>query len=183
MVEADTSELGVGPVLSQRSHKDNKFHPCFSHRLSPAKRNYDIGDRELLVVKLALEEWRHWLERTASPFLVWTDHKNLVYLRSAKRLNIHQARWSLFFAGFNFTLSYHPGSKNLKPDALSQLHTPRTNADQDNPASSLSCGGHTPKYWNASEVGAWSGTRFEQSSPWTSRCLLDLKCWNRDIAL
>ncbi len=34
----------------------------FSHRLSPAERNYDIGNRELLAVKLALEEWRHWLE-------------------------------------------------------------------------------------------------------------------------
>ncbi|XP_043977886.1 uncharacterized protein LOC122833953 [Gambusia affinis] len=31
-------------------------------RLSPSERNYDVGDRELLAIKLALEEWRHWLE-------------------------------------------------------------------------------------------------------------------------
>ena len=53
-------------------------------------------------------------------FLVWTDHKNLEYLRSAKRLNSRQARWALFFNGFNFTLSYRPGSKNVKPEALSR---------------------------------------------------------------
>ncbi|XP_035386612.1 uncharacterized protein LOC113583249 [Electrophorus electricus] len=50
-------------------------------RLSPAKKNYDVGYHELLVVKLALEEWRHWLEGAKHPFLLWTDHMNLLYSR------------------------------------------------------------------------------------------------------
>ncbi|KAI3354114.1 hypothetical protein L3Q82_018667 [Scortum barcoo] len=102
--------------------EDQKLHPCafFSRRLSPAEKNYDIGNRELLAVKLALEEWRHWLEGSKQPFLVWTDHKNLEYIRSAKRLNSRQARWSLILTRFNFTLSYRPGSRNIKPDALSR---------------------------------------------------------------
>ncbi len=42
------------------------------------------------------------------------------YIRSAKRLNARQARWALFFGRFDFTISFRPGSKNLKPDALSR---------------------------------------------------------------
>ena len=37
------------------------------------------------------------LARGGQPFIVWTDHKNLEYIRQAKRLNSCQARWALFF--------------------------------------------------------------------------------------
>jgi hypothetical protein len=69
-------------------------------------------------MKMELEEWRHWLEGTEHPFIVWTDHKNLEYLRTAKGLNSRQARWALLFTRLNFSLSYRLGSMNVKPDAL-----------------------------------------------------------------
>ena len=56
-----------------------------------------MGNRKLLAVILALQEWPHWLEGNQTPYIVWMDHKHLAYLRGAKRLNSRQARWSLFF--------------------------------------------------------------------------------------
>ncbi|KAK3506479.1 hypothetical protein QTP70_001562 [Hemibagrus guttatus] len=65
--------------------------------------------------------------------MVRTDHKNLEYLRDAKRLNPRQARWALFFTRFNFTISYRPGSKNVKADALSRIHSPEESTDDPEP--------------------------------------------------
>ncbi|KAL4007327.1 hypothetical protein ACER0C_001179 [Sarotherodon galilaeus] len=126
VVEVDASDSGVGAVLSQRV--EGKLHPCafFSQRLTQAERNYDVGDRELLAIKLALEEWRHWLEGSEHPVVIWTDHKNLAYIQAAKRLNARQARWALFFTRFNITITYRPGSRNTKPDALSRQFAPHT---------------------------------------------------------
>lgn len=120
----NASDTDIGTVLSQCSGPDEKLHACalFSHRLSPAERNYDVGNRELLPIKLALEKWRHWLEGAQQPFVVWTDHKNLACIHTAEQLNSRRARWALFFGTFNFTLIYHPGSRNVKLDALSRQY-------------------------------------------------------------
>lgn len=64
------------------------------------------------------------MEGAETLFTVWTDHKNLAYIQTAKRLNSRQARLALFFGRFNFNLTYRPGSKNIKPDALSRQFCP-----------------------------------------------------------
>ena len=51
---------------------------------------------------------------------IWTDYKNLEYFMIAKKLNYHQAHWSLYLAYFNFKLIHRPGCSMGKPDALSQ---------------------------------------------------------------
>lgn len=116
----------MGALLTQHSADDKKLHTCafFSQQLCSAERNYYLGNHELLAVVLALQDWRNWLEDSEQSFVVWNDHKNISCLQSAKRLNSHQARWSLFLSRFNFTLTYRPGSRNIKSNALSHQSTP-----------------------------------------------------------
>ena len=51
---------------------------------------------------------------------IWTDHKNLEYFMTAKKLNRCQARWSLYLAHFDFKLTHHSERCMGKPDALSR---------------------------------------------------------------
>lgn len=46
----------------------------------------------------------------------------LVYLQTAKRLNVRQARWALFFTRFNLTITYTPDnlSHQFAPDFESE---------------------------------------------------------------
>ena len=45
----------------------------------------------------------------------------------------------LFFNQFSFSFSYRPGSRNVKPDALSQLFDPEPVAKEPEPILPLNC--------------------------------------------
>jgi len=62
-VEADASEYATGGVLSMK-YKNEKWRPVafISKSLNKAERNYEIHDREILVIIRYLEEWRYLLE-------------------------------------------------------------------------------------------------------------------------
>ncbi|KAL0161331.1 hypothetical protein M9458_045056, partial [Cirrhinus mrigala] len=123
VVEVDASDCGIGAILSQRHGQPGKLHPCafYSRKLTSAERNYDVGNKELLSMKAAIEEWRHWLEGARHPFQVITDHKNL------------ELDGLFFFTRFNFTVTYRPGSKNSKADALSRQHDPHLDTHPPEP--------------------------------------------------
>jgi reverse transcriptase-like protein len=107
-IEADSSDSATGAVLSQQFPNDGKWHPVafLSKSLSLVERNYEIHDKEMLAIIRAMEEWRHFLEGAEHQFEIWTDHKNLEYFMTAKKLNQRQARWSLFLARLDFLLHH-----------------------------------------------------------------------------
>ena len=121
-IEADSSNFTSGAVFSQQLPGEDKWYPVafYSKSLSLVEWNYKIHDKEMLAIIRALEEWKHFLEGARHPVEIWTDHKNLEYFMTAKKLNRHQARWSLYLARFDFKLVHCLGHSMEKPDALSQ---------------------------------------------------------------
>src|SRR5258707_14303924 len=76
-LECDASNFATGAILSQQQ-EDRLFHLIgfMSKSFSDMERNYQIHDKEMLVIMCALEEWRHFLEGSNQKFEIHTDHKN-----------------------------------------------------------------------------------------------------------
>jgi len=62
----------------------------YSKSLSSVKWNYEIHNKEMLAIICTLEEWRHFLKGAWHLVEIWTDHKNMEYFMTAKKLNHHQ---------------------------------------------------------------------------------------------
>jgi hypothetical protein len=132
-IMTDASLLAAGAILLQED-TNTDLHPCayFSRTFIAAERNYDIYDRELLAVILALTEWKQDLQGTIHPVTIITDHKNLSYIKDPWKLSRRQARWALFLQDFDIVWKVLPGTKMAPADALSRrdhVDTSLDNAD------------------------------------------------------
>jgi hypothetical protein len=103
----------------------------YSKSLNTVERNYEIHDKEMLAVMRSLEEWRHFLKGARHKVKIWTDHKNLKYFMTAKKLNRRQARWSLYLSRFDFVMHHRPGKSMGKCDTLSRQADHGNGADDN----------------------------------------------------
>lgn len=131
-IECDSSDYVNAGCLSQPDH-DGILRPVafFSKKLTPTECNYDIYDKELMAIVRSFEEWRAELEGASDPVEVISDHKNLQYFMTTKRLSRRQARWSEFLSRFGFKLIYRPGTQGGKPDALTRRSSDLPQNEED----------------------------------------------------
>ncbi len=142
IVETDSSNFAIGAILSQRLQSDNSVHPIafYSRSLTSTERNYSIYDKELLAIVDSLENWRHLLKGTSTPFTIFSDHRNLLFNKKPEKMTQRHVRWSLFLAEFNFVIKYRTGSSNGKADSFSRridYIPPDSSSSKDVPLSVL----------------------------------------------
>ena len=121
VMETDTLDYTLAAILSAYD-MEGALHPIVFHSrtFTGPELKYDIHDKELSAIFEVFIWWRHYLEGSAKPIDVITDHKNLEYFSMTKLLTQHQARWSKFLSQFNLTIHFHPRKLGMKPDALTR---------------------------------------------------------------
>ena len=123
-LEVDASMKGLGAALIQ----NNGPVDFASKALTPAERNYSNIERECLAVIHGIQRFHHYL--FGRRFQVVSDHKPLEMIF---RKPLHAApprlqRMILKVQGYDFEVTYRPGSKMLLTDTLSRL--PNLQKDQ-----------------------------------------------------
>ncbi|GBP93204.1 Transposon Tf2-6 polyprotein [Eumeta japonica] len=115
----DASDTSSGAVLQQ--YKDKAWEPLafYSHKLSPAQRNYSPYDRELLAIYEAIKHFRHMLE--ARDFVIYTDHKPLCHAFKTRKdkCSPRQYRHLDFISQFSTDIIYL--GDNVVADTLSRI--------------------------------------------------------------
>ncbi len=90
----------------------------FLKKHNSVKCNYEIYDKELMIIVCAFKKWWSELEDFIYSVEMIINHKNLEYFMSIKQLSHHQARWSEFLSRFNYHIAYHLDKIDDKLNAL-----------------------------------------------------------------
>ena len=73
----------------------------------------------LAIVKI-LEQWRAYLQEAKHQTIIKSDHKNLQYFMTTKKLNEQQAQWAETLAEYDFIIQYCKKKNNSWADILSR---------------------------------------------------------------
>lgn len=121
------SAYGVRAVLTQKGRTNPQTHEPIQQPVAyylatfnSTKKEYNIHERELLVVNKSLDHWRPHLAATTLLVKVLTDHANLTFWKTPRKVNWRVARWFFTLQDYNLELQYVLGKLHTTPDMLSR---------------------------------------------------------------
>ena len=118
VLDTDASDVGIGAVLSQVQHGEERVIAYASKTLDRAQRNYCVTRRELLAIVYFVRYFHHYLY--GAPFLVRTDHAALYWLLRKNDPDGQMARWLETLQVYDMQVEHRPGKKHGNADALSR---------------------------------------------------------------
>ena len=115
-IETDASKFAIGGILSQLfgTGSDARWHPVafYSRKLSAVEQRYEVHDGELMAIVFAFKQWGQYLRGASDTVVVLSDHNNLKYFMTKKKLTGRQARWAESLAEYDFRIEYRTGRTN-----------------------------------------------------------------------
>jgi hypothetical protein len=116
-VETDACADGIGAVLMQHGRPV----AYLSKALGSKHQQLSIYEKEFLALIMAIEKWRHYLQR--QQFIILTDHRSLAYLSEQHLHSEMQKKAMARLMGLQFKIQYRQGKENMAADALSRVAT------------------------------------------------------------
>ncbi len=117
VMKTDFSDWCIDETLLQLMNNVWRLCVYYSKKNAFAKCNYEIYDKEMLIIIQCLKKWDAEL-RSVSSFQICMNHKNLKYFMTVKKLTERQMRWSLILSQYNFFILYLLSKQNERADTL-----------------------------------------------------------------
>ena len=93
----------------------------FSKKFDEHQKRYSTVEKETLGLMLALNHFDVYLNPTAMPIIVYTDHNPIVFINKMKDKNQRLLHWSLNLQQYNVDICHIRGKENVIADALSRV--------------------------------------------------------------
>jgi len=117
VMKTDFSDWCINETLLQLINNVWRLYVYYLKKNTSVECNYEIYDKEMLIIIWCLKEWDAEL-RSVLSFQICTDHKNLKYFMTVKKLTEWQMRWSLILLQYNFFILYLLSKQNERADTL-----------------------------------------------------------------
>lgn len=114
VIQTDASGEGIGAILAQHGNPI----AFMSRSLGVAKQNWSTYAREMLAIVIAIRTWRPYL--MGRRFTIQTDQRSLRFLLEQRILTPEQQKWIGKLVGYDYEITYKPGTANAAADALSR---------------------------------------------------------------
>ena len=104
-LKTDSSDYINSDVLLQKNNDDVLHSVAFySKNLLLTECNYEIYNKELLIIIRCFQHWRPELEFSDISIKIFTDHKSLQHFIITKKLTQWQVQWAEKLSEFNFVI-------------------------------------------------------------------------------
>ena len=115
----DASGSGAGACLCQMQENKRVVIGYDSMTFEPAQKKYSAIERELAALRWGIKAFRPFVY--GQFFILYSDHKPLMYLQDTKMIDSRLARTLEELSEFNFIVRYCPGKNNGAADTFSRL--------------------------------------------------------------
>ena len=97
------------------------FEIFFDKNIMSIKCNYEIYDKELLIIIRCLKHWCFELKFIDISMKIFNDYKTLKIFITSKNFIRHQTRWIKFFFEYNFKIMYSSNFCNVKTNVFTRF--------------------------------------------------------------
>ena len=120
IVRSDASDKAMAALLIQENDQGQRVViEYFSKKFSECQSRYATVEKEATAVKFAIDRWQVYLK--GRHFVLETDHKPLVWLKTMASRNNKLARMAIELSEYDFEVKHVKGVENCDADALSRI--------------------------------------------------------------
>jgi len=128
-MHTDACQSGFAAMLTQTCKGKHILIDAASRTTTPSEKSYDGPKSECACIIWAAKKWKHYLNAVPHTYIL-TDSYGIQFLQSKAKETALVQRWITEMEGFQYTVQYREGHKNIADFLSRQNDVPREKSEE-----------------------------------------------------